>query len=271
MAKKLGSIMVFVLGAVLLAYSASRSLNFIELTLPADQKGLAYFGLAALDGGLIGWTLSYLKGSKGWQRAIALIMAMVDLIGVIGMFTMDTLYNSGEAGLTKAMDAQQMTNAVLAMSVIIGLNIAATIFHHMVDPESLREQAEEEAFDRVESATLKQIARNAEQLAAQLAPTLAADWMRQTQARYMANIGTAQVGKILDLPAQDVTPAPMAMPIIAAQPQENKFNFGALWSGLFKNADGRKYEFVSPVTAVAKQEATATDGKSFTAPALKSE
>jgi len=248
MAKKLGSIMVFVLGAVLLVYSASRSLNFIELTLPADQKNLAYFGLAALDGGLIGWTLSYLKGSKGWQRAVALIMAVVDLFGVIGMFTLDTLYNSGTAGLTKAMDAQQMTNAILALSGIIGLNIVATVIHHMVDPESLREQAEEEAFDKVESATLKQIAHNADTLAAQLAPTLAADWMRQTQARYMANVGTAQVGKILDLPAQEVTPSGAAMPIVLpqAQQKQNGFNFGALWAGLFKNADGRTFEFSTP-------------------------
>jgi hypothetical protein len=168
------------------------------------------------------------------------------------MFTMDTLYNSGQAGLTKAMDAEQMTTAILALSGIIGLNIAATIFHHMVDPDSLREQAEEEAFDKVESATLKQIAHNAEQLAAQLAPTLAADWMRQTQARYMANIGTGNVGKILDLPAQDVAPAPM----MRAQPaQKNKFD---LWRFLFnKINDGRNYQSVVNAQPVTEAQPTA--------------
>jgi hypothetical protein len=250
MIKKIGTIIVFILAAVLLVYSATRSLDFIELTLPDDRKILAYFGLAALDGGLIAWLLSYLYGSRGWQRAISFLMVLVDLFGAIAMFTLDTLYNTGKAGMTSAMDANQMQTAVLLLSGVIGLNIAAAVAHHMTDPEKLREQAEEEAFSKVKDATLKQIANNANQLAAQLAPTLAADWMQQTRSRYMANIGTMQVGKILDLPAQEVTPAPM-MPIVQAQPQNKNFNLSGLWAGLFgeKNS-GRSYQSVVPLVNI---------------------
>jgi hypothetical protein len=206
MTKKIGTIIIYVLGVVLLAYSASRSLNFIKLTLPKDQAGLAYFGLAALDGGLVAWIISYMHGSRGWQRAISLLMALIDLIGVIAMFTLDTLYNTGAAGLTKAMDANQMQTAVIALSGIIGLNIAAAVAHHITEPEKLREQAEEEAFDKVESATMKQISKNAETLAAQLAPIMADDWMRQTQARYIAHIGTGKFPTILKSTMQDIAP-----------------------------------------------------------------
>jgi hypothetical protein len=60
MFKKIGALLVTVLGGALLVYSATRSLDFIELTLPEDRKILAYFGLAALDGGIVAWLLSYL-------------------------------------------------------------------------------------------------------------------------------------------------------------------------------------------------------------------
>lgn len=197
MIKKIGILFVTILGGALLIYSATRSLDFIELTLPSDRKILAYFGLAALDGGLVAWLLSFLYGSRGgWQRAISMLMVCVDTLGAVAMFTLDTLYNTGKAGMTKAMTAEQLTNAVLALSAIIALNIIATIAHHITDTDKLREQAEEEAFAKVEDATLKQIAKNADSLAAQLAPTLAADWMTQTQARYMANLGTSQVGTL---------------------------------------------------------------------------
>jgi hypothetical protein len=104
MFKKIGVLLMTVLGGALLVYSATRSLDFIELTLPPDRKILAYFGLAALDGGLIAWLLSYLYGSRGgWQRAVSILMVCVDAAGAIAMFTFDTLYNTGKAGMTEAM------------------------------------------------------------------------------------------------------------------------------------------------------------------------
>jgi len=259
MIKKIGVLLVTILGGLLLVYSATRSLDFISLTLPADKKILAYFGLAALDGGLVAWMLSYLNGSRGaWQRAIAILMVIVDVIGAITMFTMDTLYNSGQNGMTKAMTPEAITNAILALSGIIALNIIATVAHHITDPDKLREQAEEEAFAKVEDATLKQISKNADTLAAQLAPVMAADWQAQTQARYMSYVGTGKLPPI-DVTSQDVTPA---MPILA-QPQEQakSFDLGALWAGLFNAKNGRTYQSVTPQVELteAKTEPKAED------------
>lgn len=219
MFKKIGSLIVTLLGIVLLVYSATRSLDFISLTLPADRQILAYFGLAALDGGLIAWILAYLYGSRGgWQRGVSVLMILVDLVGAVAMFTMDTLYNTGKSGMTAAMSADQLQTAVLALSGIIALNIAATIAHHLTDPAQLREQAEEEAFSKVEDATLKQISQNANQLAAQLAPALAADWMQNTQARYVANLGTGRIPTI-DANARD-------LPAVGVDKNKNPVLFG---------------------------------------------
>lgn len=206
MLKKIGTLIVTLLGIVLLVYSATRSLDFIMLTLPADRQILAYFGLAALDGGLLAWILVYLYGSLGgWQRGVSILMVLVDTLGAVSMFTLDTLYNTGKSGLTTALKPDELQTAVLALSGIIALNIAATIAHHLTEPEKLREQAEEEAFAKVEDATLKQISLNAESLAAQLAPILADDWMKNSQARYLANLGTGRIPRI-NTSFQDTTP-----------------------------------------------------------------
>jgi hypothetical protein len=210
MFKKIGTLIVTILGGLLLVYSATRSLDFISLTLPPDRQILAWFGLAALDGGLIAWILAYLYGSRGgWQRAISILMIMVDLVGAVAMFTLDTLYNTGKTGMTATLTPGEIQTAVLALSGVIALNITAVVAHELTDPEKLKAAAEEEAFSKVEDATLKQISQNADQLAAQLAPTLAADWMQNTRARYTAYLGTGRIPTIdvvaRDVPAQEST------------------------------------------------------------------
>lgn len=187
MLKKIGPLLVTLLALALLVYSASRSLDFIRLTLPPDNQILAWFGLAALDGGLLCWILAYLYGSSGaWQRGISLLMILVDLLGAVVMFSLDTLYNTGQAGLTALMEPNEIKTAVIALSGIIALNIAATVSHHLTDPQKIKAQAEEEAFTAIEEAALKQINQNASRLAAELAPQIASDWMTKTRQKYQA-------------------------------------------------------------------------------------
>lgn len=208
MFKKIGGLLVTLLGLTLLVYSATRSLDFIMLTLPPDRQVLAYFGLAALDGGLLAWILAYLYGSRGgWQRGISLLMILVDLIGAVAMFTLDTLYNTGRSGLTNAMTSEEIQTAVLALSMIIALNIAATIAHHLTEPDSLKKQSEEEAFSKIEDAAIRQIGEHSEALASELAPQIADDWMQVTRARYKAALGKgrpmlAEGQEVIDLQLQ---------------------------------------------------------------------
>lgn len=209
MFKKIGSLLVTILGVALLVYSATRSLDFISLTLPADRQVLAWFGLAALDGGLVAWFLAYLYGSSGgWQRGIAILMVLVDFIGAVAMFTLDTLYNTGKAGLTAAMTGNEVQTAVLALSIVIALNIAATIAHHLTDPDQLKAQAEEEARAEVDDLALSLVRQNSKILASQMAPQIAGEWMDSTAAKYrnILKKGRMKEEPIQVLPAQ---PAPV--------------------------------------------------------------
>jgi hypothetical protein len=222
MKKAIATLLLTVLGLALLVYSAARSLNFIMATLPADKQILAYFGLAALDGGLILWLLFFLYGAAGpWQRGAALLMTGVDLVGAVAMFTLDTLFESGQSGMTAAMTESEIKTAILALSGVIALNIAATVFSHIMDPEARKKRAKEEAQDKIEDKALAKIDSSADLLAEQLSNDIAAGWQAEILATYRAALGK-QSRLILEGVAHDIDSPPPAKAGAVAIPQPGK-------------------------------------------------
>jgi hypothetical protein len=185
----IGKILITILGLALLVYSATRSVDFISMTLPADRQIMAYFGLAALDGGIIVWLMAFMYGSHGGaQRGISILMVGVDFVGAVAMFTADTILNTGEAGLTGRIDKESMLTFVVVLSLIIALNIGAGLAHHITDPDHMRKMADEEAHGKIEDQARNMVSKQADQLAAELAPVIADHWMAQTRAKYMHEI-----------------------------------------------------------------------------------
>jgi hypothetical protein len=202
MKKQLGNILTTVLSIALLVYTATRSLDFIQMTLPEGRQLLAWFALAALDGGLIGWLMNYMYSAQGgMQRAISLLMVIIDFLGVAAMFTLDTLVNTGNAGMTTRLDPASMMTAVLVLSGIITLNIGSTLAHYIYDPGRQKEKAEEEIQEKIEELALKNLKQNAPTLAAKLAPAMASDWLSEINARNVSGIKSLRSIKVPELPA----------------------------------------------------------------------
>jgi hypothetical protein len=204
MKKAISSLLLTVLGVALLVYSATRSLNFISATLPPDKQILAYFGLAALDGGLVLWMLYFLFGAAGaWQRGTALLMVGVDLVGAVAMFTLDTLFESGQAGLTSILTPDEIQTAILALSGVIAINVSATVFCHIMDPGARQTRVKSEAIDKITDKALNKITDSADLLAEDLSNDIAASWKQEILAQYRASLGQ-QSSLILDAPVKDV-------------------------------------------------------------------
>ena len=175
--KSIGAIAFYVLTLGLYLYAASRSLDFIQSTLPPDQKVIGFLGLFAIEGGSIIWLIVFLKEASGLpQKAISVLTAIVDTIGSIGMFTFDTLYRSGQNGAIAALTPDDIRNVILALSGLIGLNLISAFAFHVTNPENLRKMREDSAHDAVQSSLLKQIEDEAEHLAQQMTPMLFAQW-----------------------------------------------------------------------------------------------
>lgn len=205
MKKAIGMILAIILGLGLLLYTASRSVDFIQQTLPVSQQILAYFAIFALDGGLIIWLLNYLFGARGgWQHAICILMVLVDFTGIAIFFTLDTLLNTGESGMTTALDQNTIRTGLLALSLIISANIGAVVAHHLTDPETRRKMAEEEAQGQIEDETVKLLSRNSKRLAVKLAPRLSDDWLTAIEKRNVSQLSVP------------VTEQPQALPVTTA-------------------------------------------------------
>jgi hypothetical protein len=167
----------FVIGGGLLVYAASRSLDFVQTTLPAQDQVLGYFALLATSGGMIGWLLVFLYRADGIiQRGTALLMVLIDFAGEAALFTMDTLYRSGENGLVAEMTQSEIRTVILAMSALIALNIFATIVFELGKMDVLKEIAEGAARDIVMFRALAQIEKDSERVADEMVPEIVGQW-----------------------------------------------------------------------------------------------
>ena len=70
------------------------------------------------------------------QKAISVLLAILNMFGSIGMFTMDTLYRSGQTGVIASLSTDDIRNVILVLSGIIGLNLISAFAFHVVNPGS---------------------------------------------------------------------------------------------------------------------------------------
>ncbi len=167
----------FVIGGGLLMYAASRSLDFVQSTLPTKDQVLGYFALLATSGGMVGWLLVFLYRADGIiQRGTALLMVLIDFAGEAALFTMDTLYRSGENGLVSQMMPDEIRTVILGMSALIALNIFATIVFELGRMEVLKEIAEGAARDLVMFKALAQIEKDSETVADEMMEEIVGQW-----------------------------------------------------------------------------------------------
>ena len=195
MNKAISLIITLAIGLMLMIYSASRTLALLQLTLPAGQKEMAFLALAAFDGGLIAWVLTFMFGAEGaWQRGISLIMVVVSLIGVVVGFGADSILGAVHGGI---VDAGQIGKefglaVVLATVAIIASNIAAVTFFHVLSPSNRRHMQEESFSDHIEAAAFQKSNEAIPMLAATLAQDLTASRMSRLNAKYQALIASDQ-------------------------------------------------------------------------------
>ena len=174
-----------VIGGGLLVYAASRSLDFVQTTLPANDQVLGYFALLATSGGMIGWLLVFLYRADGIiQRGTALLMVLLDFLGEAALFTMDTLYRSGENGLVGQMTQDEIRAVILGMSALIAINIFATIIFELGRMEVLKEIAEGAARDLVLFKALSQIEKDSERVADEMMPDIVEQWRGNFRSAY---------------------------------------------------------------------------------------
>jgi len=212
--KGIAAVLFYLIACGLMIYAATRSLDFIQKTLPPDQAMIGYLALLATSGGMIGWLMIFLHKAEGvGQKVIAGLMVLVDLGGEFALMAMDTLYQSGQAGMIAAMTADEIRMIVIGMSILIGVNIGATVAYHLFDPGHMREMRESFVKDKLESETMKLIEKRGEEIARDLGPQIAEQWAADFEARFASmqalGLGNLETKKAKKKAQQDQAPTPL--------------------------------------------------------------
>ena len=111
-------------------------------------------------------------------------MTLIDFLGEAALFTMDTLYRSGENGLVGQMTKDEIRTVILAMSGLIALNIFATLVFELGKMEVLKEIAEGAARDLVLFKALAQIEKDSERVADEMMPEIVDQWRGNFRSAY---------------------------------------------------------------------------------------
>jgi len=141
---------------------------------------MALLGLAAFDGGLIGWLFFASHGAKGTgQRALAYVMIGVDLIGVIILTIVDMTMVSQQNGLIQVQGDSAMFGMIGAVAVIIA-NVVAGVIAHIVEPEHLRKFQMENIRDQIRTLEMKHMKQASIEIMPEIAKAAARQYVVST-------------------------------------------------------------------------------------------
>ncbi|MBN1451132.1 MAG: hypothetical protein JW963_08975 [Anaerolineales bacterium] len=186
--------------AALLLWAANMTVHAVATALPGDKLS-PILALALFDGGALAWLGAFLFVARGThQRATALIMTIVDVIGVIFMTA---------GGLTVVSPALVRIGMVVATAASYG----ALYFFHASSPEAQKAMAAQSLEDELQEEALRQATAHIKQEARRLGAVLA----RRVSGEIKYNLHLPmskkelkewQEGEYVDVPAEEIPALP---------------------------------------------------------------
>jgi hypothetical protein len=217
------------LGLGLLFYAASRTLHFVQNTMPADQQYLGYLFLLATGIGAIIWLYTFLTLAQGAkQRGLSFAMGIIDLLGEGVLVYADTVREAGANRIIQ-FNATETRTFVIASVGMIFLNAFAWYCFKLFDPKAEQEGAARDLVDDVRDAAFKHLNTPEEKskMIAELAPGLKAAILDEVtmQVREMAAQHIQTGRQIIDgraYAADTQQAAPAGIPYPIAQEAKNR-------------------------------------------------
>lgn len=220
-----GKIVLWGLIIGMLAYTATRTIHFLQLTFPPDQQYVAYLGLAAFDIGVLGWFYFATQSAEGTlQRVIAYGMIFICAGGVLATTITDMTLVSSQNGLTK-IPKDIGTLGLWAVIIVISLDFLAGILAHLADPAHQKHFEMQNAKDVIHTTTMTHIKQQANMIAPQIAAQVSEYWARQVAAEMTGQIPGAKQPLQLTDPS-NVVQGSLVSPTQASPPQEKRGLFG---------------------------------------------
>ncbi len=201
----IGRIVFYAFVVVVFLWTASLTLSEVKTILPGDAL-TPIFALSLFDGGAVAWLLAWMGHARGlWQRGIALIMLVVDLLGVV-LLAAGRLFTSGQSVANAPEDI-----GVMVVWGIIGatlLNLAAVYSFHIADPEVIAAIETGVMVDTLRDEALAQAKLNIANEAQALGAIMAARATGQIKYNLRLPMAANEAAQVIEAQARDVDKQP---------------------------------------------------------------
>ena len=138
---------------VLFLWTASLTYTFVKTALPQVHWAVPLFALVVFDVGMLAWLKVFLDYAQGsGQRAVALVMCLVDFLGV-GLMVLFEILLGGQTMVTAPENLGEY--AIWGIAVWTVINVGAVIAFHLLEPGVRRTMALRTEMDLVFDEALK--------------------------------------------------------------------------------------------------------------------
>jgi hypothetical protein len=150
--RQISKIVFYLVAVVLLIWTASLTVSFIQSALPNAFWAVPYLGLVVFDGGMVAWMFVFLSHAQGAiQRATALILCVFNLLGV-GLMVVAEIMLGGQTLVAAPESLGVMATWGIGIWTIV--NVAGLVLFHLGDPEAQKEMAIQTEKDAIFSGAL---------------------------------------------------------------------------------------------------------------------
>ena len=162
---------------VLILWTASLTYTFVKTALPQVHWVVPLFALVVFDVGMLAWLKVFLDYAQGsGQRAVALIMCLVDFLGV-GLMVLSEILLGGQTMVTAPQNLGEY--AIWGIAIWTVVNVGAIIAFHLLEPGVRRTMALRTEMDLVFDEALKKLPTKRAAVSGQLSDQLSDGMLAQ--------------------------------------------------------------------------------------------
>ena len=162
---------------VLILWTASLTYTFVKTALPQVHWVVPLFALVVFDVGMLAWLKVFLDYAQGsGQRAVALIMCLVDFLGV-GLMVLSEILLGGQTMVTAPENLGEY--ALWGIAIWTVVNVGAIIAFHLLEPGVRRTMALRTEMDLVFDEALKKLPTKRAAVSGQLSDQLSDGMLAQ--------------------------------------------------------------------------------------------
>lgn len=180
MQKSIARGLFYGVATILVLWTGSLTYTFVATALPQVHWLVPFFALVVFDVGMLAWLKVFLDFAEGaGQRAIALVMCLVDFLGV-GLMVLAEILLGGQTMVTAPENLGEY--AIWGIAIWTVANVGAVIAFHLLHPDTRRKMAMRTEMDLVFDEALKKLSTKRAAISGQLSDQLSEGMLLQLKA-----------------------------------------------------------------------------------------